>query len=119
MDKLRVVSWFSGIGAFEEGMKELGIDYNLVNYCEFEKYPSKAYSLIHNVPESLNLGDINNVDETKLEDFDLMTYGFPCFTGDTLVLTDDGYKNIKDIKIGDYVLDHTNQYNKVKKRFGK
>jgi DNA (cytosine-5)-methyltransferase 1 len=26
----------------------------------------------------LNLGDITKVDETKIEDFDLMTYSFPC-----------------------------------------
>lgn len=98
MDKLRVLSLFSGIGAFEEGMKELGIDYDLVNYCEFEEYPSKAYSLIHNVSEDLNLGDINNVDETKLDDFDLMTYAFPCqsfsIAGKRLGFDDPGKGNL-------------------------
>jgi DNA (cytosine-5)-methyltransferase 1 len=75
---LRVLSLFSGIGAFEEALKGLNIGYKLVNYCEFDKHASKAYSLIHSVPESLNLGDINEVDENSLPDFDLMTYGFPC-----------------------------------------
>lgn len=76
--KIKLLSLFSGIGAFEKGLINLGVDFKLINYCEFDKYPSKSYSLLYNVPESLNLGDINEVDETQLEDFDLMTYGFPC-----------------------------------------
>lgn len=78
MKKLRLLSLFSGIGAFEEVLKNIGVDYELINYCEFQKFISKAYSLIHSVDENLNLGDISKVDETKLKDFDLMTYGFPC-----------------------------------------
>lgn len=34
--------------------------------------------MIHNVDPNLNLGDITQVDENKLNDFDLMTWGFPC-----------------------------------------
>ncbi|USL89300.1 DNA (cytosine-5-)-methyltransferase [Bacillus phage vB_BceH_LY2] len=75
---LKVLSLFSGIGAFERGLDNLGINYELVGYSEFDKYASKSYSLIHNVSESLNLGDINKINEKDLPDFDLMTYGFPC-----------------------------------------
>nr|WP_180272941.1 DNA (cytosine-5-)-methyltransferase [Bacillus pumilus] len=75
---LRVLSLFSGIGAFEEALKNINIDFKLVNYCEFDSSVSKAYSIIHNVDEKLNLGDITTIDENKLDDFDLMTYGFPC-----------------------------------------
>lgn len=78
MKKLRVLSLFSGVGAFEEALNNIGVGFDLINYCEFQDYISKSYSLIHNVDESLNLGDITKVDETKLRDFDLMTYGFPC-----------------------------------------
>ncbi|MGA4713072.1 DNA (cytosine-5-)-methyltransferase [Bacillus safensis] len=78
MKKFRVLSLFSGIGAFEEALKNMDFDFKLVNYCEFDSAVSKAYSLIHNVDESLNLGDITQVDENNLDDFDLMTYGFPC-----------------------------------------
>lgn len=73
-----MLSLFSGIGAFEKALTRQNIDYELVNYCEIDKYASKAYSLIHNESESKNLGDITKVDETKLPDFDLMTWGFPC-----------------------------------------
>lgn len=52
--------------------------WELVNFCEFDKYATKSYCAIHNVDESLNLGDITKVDETKLADFNMMTWGFPC-----------------------------------------
>ena len=114
MEKLKVLSLFSGIGAFEKALEKLEIPYELVNYCEIDKYASKAYSLIHNVPENMNLGDITKINIDKLpKDIDLITHGSPCFTGDTLVLTKDGYKEIKDVKIGDEVLGHNNTYNRV------
>lgn len=52
--------------------------WELVNFCEFDKYAVKSYCAIHNVDESLNLGDITKVDEKKIADFDMMTWGFPC-----------------------------------------
>lgn len=63
--------------------------------------------------KSNNLGDISNVETQNIPDHDLFTYSFPCFTGDSLVLTDDGYKRIDEINIEDMVLTHTNQYKKV------
>lgn len=52
--------------------------WELVNFCEFDKYAVKSYCAIHNIDESLNLGDITKVDEKKIADFDMMTWGFPC-----------------------------------------
>lgn len=76
---VRLLSLFSGIGAFEKALTNLGIPFDLVAYCEFDKYASKAYSVIHNVSESMNLGDITKVDEKVLpQNIDLVTYGFPC-----------------------------------------
>lgn len=76
---IKYLSLFSGIGAFEKALQNLHIPYELVGYCEIDKYASKAYSLIHGVPESMNFGDITRLDESSLPiDIDLMTYGFPC-----------------------------------------
>lgn len=77
---MKLLSLFSGIGAFEKALERKGIDFELVNYCEFDKYASKSYSLIHNVPEVINLGDITKVNIEDLEPYsaDLITYGFPC-----------------------------------------
>lgn len=76
---MKVLSLFSGIGAFEKALDVLKIPYELVGYCEIDKYASKSYSAIHNVPETMNLGDITKIDEKALpKDIDLITYGFPC-----------------------------------------
>ena len=76
---MRVLSLFSGIGAFEKALKRIGLEYELVNYCEIDKHASKSYSQVHNVDEDLNLWDVRKVDTSKLpEDIDLITYGFPC-----------------------------------------
>ena len=75
---IRVLSLFSGIGAFEKALERQGIEHEIVAYCEIDKYASKSYSAIHNTPESKNLGDITKIDTDKLPDFDLMTWGFPC-----------------------------------------
>lgn len=76
---IKYLSLFSGIGAFEKALQRLEIPYELVGYCEIDKYASKAYSLLHKVPESMNYGDITKLNEKQLpSDIDLITYGFPC-----------------------------------------
>jgi DNA (cytosine-5)-methyltransferase 1 len=76
---MKILSLFSGIGAFEKALDNLGVEYELVNYCEIDKYASKSYAAIHNVSEDKNLGDITKVNEKELpKDIDLITYGFPC-----------------------------------------
>lgn len=76
---MKLLSLFSGIGAFEKALDRLNIEYELVNYCEIDKYASKAYAMMHDCDESLNLGDITKIDTTALpNDIDLITYGFPC-----------------------------------------
>ena len=39
---MKVLSLFSGIGAFEKVLENLNIDFDLVNYCEIDKYASKS-----------------------------------------------------------------------------
>ena len=75
---MNLLSLFSGIGAFEKALDNEGIKYNLVNYCEIDKYASRSYVAIHNVSEELNLIDVTKVDTSSLSDIDLITYGFPC-----------------------------------------
>lgn len=76
---LNVLSLFSGIGAFEKALDNLGIPYNLLAYCEIDKYASKSYSIIHNVPEEKNLKDVTKIDILDIDEpVDLITYGFPC-----------------------------------------
>lgn len=76
---LRVLSLFSGIGAFEKALERLGVEHEVVAYCEIDKYASKAYSIIHDIPESKNLIDVTKVDILDVDEtVDLISYGFPC-----------------------------------------
>ena len=76
---LKYLSLFSGIGAFESALTNLGVDYEVVNYCEIDKFASKSYSAIHGIPETKNLWDITKINVFNLpKDVDLVTYGFPC-----------------------------------------
>ncbi|WP_313069931.1 DNA (cytosine-5-)-methyltransferase [Lacrimispora sp.] len=52
--------------------------WELVNFCEFDKYAVKSYCAIHNESEDKNLGDITKVDETKLNTFNMVVGGSPC-----------------------------------------
>lgn len=89
--------------------------WELVNFCEFDKYATKSYCAIHNVDESKNLGDITKVDENELEDFNMICGGSPCFVAGTKVYTSKGFQNIEDVKVGDMVLTHKNRFKKVLK----
>ena len=75
---MKMLSLFSGIGAFEKALDRLGVSIDLVNYCEIDKYASKAFSLIHNIEEGKNLRDVREVNTRYISDLDLLTYGFPC-----------------------------------------
>lgn len=114
--QLKVVSLFSGYGTQELALKYSDINYLNVANCDISKSANIAYESLHKT-ELGNLGDISKIDETKFPNCDLLTYSFPCFTGDTLVLTNTGYKRIDEILVNDSVLTHTNTYKKVNKVF--
>lgn len=59
-------------------MERLNINYELVGFSEIDKFAIQSYCAIHSVDEKLNLGDIKNINEKDIPDFDLMTWGFPC-----------------------------------------
>ena len=76
---LKVLSLFSGIGAFEQALTNLNIPFELAAYCEIDKHASLAYSAVHQVPETLNLGDITKINLTTLPtNLDLLVFGSPC-----------------------------------------
>lgn len=77
--EIKVLSLFSGIGAFEKALKNIGVDFELINFCENDEYATKSYCKIHNVNSDLNLGDITKIEIEKLRtDIDLITHGSPC-----------------------------------------
>lgn len=75
---LKVISLFSGIGAHERALDELGIDFDLLHYCEWDKVKSKAYSLLYHETEDKNWGDITAVESEDVPKADLVVYSPPC-----------------------------------------
>lgn len=77
---IKVLSLFSGIGAFERACCRIGLDWELVNYCEIDRWASLSYSMVNQCDESLNLRDVRAVTADSVRDraVDLITYGFPC-----------------------------------------
>ena len=78
MSKLRVLSLFSGIGAFEKALTNLNIPFDLVGFSEIDKYAIKSYCAIHNVDIGKNLGDITKINLNTVGDFDILVGGSPC-----------------------------------------
>lgn len=76
---MNLLSLFSGIGAYEKALENLNINYNLIGFSEINPHAVKSYCSIHQVDESLNLGDITSIDISNINSkVDLLTYSFPC-----------------------------------------
>ena len=74
MQKIKVITLFSGIGSQEMALRNLGIDYEVVGISEIDKFAIKSYEAIHGKVH--NFGDISKIEE--LPYCDLLTYSFPC-----------------------------------------
>lgn len=112
MVHLRVFEAFAGVGSQHMALRNLGVDYEVVGVSEIDKFAHQSYEAIHG--ETKNFGDISKLQPEDLPDFDLFTYSFPCFTGDSLIFVKEkGYVPIKQVAVGDFVLTHTGEYKEV------
>ena len=80
---IKVGTFFSGIGSPEKALQKL-VNENLIDgyelqfFSEIDRNAIKSYCAIHNVDETLNLGDIKKIKGTDLKCCDLWIGGFPC-----------------------------------------
>src|SRR5574344_1194026 len=111
---IRLIELFAGIGAQAKALENLCVDFEHYRICEFDKYAVQSYNAVHGTQfetsdiTKINASDLGITDTDKYEY--IMTYSFPCFTADSLVLTQNGYRNIDEIIVGDKVLTHTNNH---------
>lgn len=113
--KVRVVELFSGVGAQRMALTRLmkkhpEIECEFVAQCDIDKFAIKSYNAIWG--ETPNLGDVSKLE--KLPDCDIVTWSFPCFTGETLVRTKEGWKEIRNVVAGDVVETHDGWHNVLK-----
>lgn len=74
MEKLKVLELFGGIGACSKALERLGIDYEIADYVEIDKYAVKSFNAMHNThfePQDILTWD-------KDIDVDLIMHGSPC-----------------------------------------
>ena len=74
MEKIKILELFGGIGACSKALKRLGINYEIVDYVEIDKYAVKSFNAIHNT--SFEPQDICKWD--KDINVDLIMHGSPC-----------------------------------------
>ena len=71
---LKILELFGGIGACSKALERLGIEYEIVDYVEIDKYAVKSFNAIHNT--NFEPQDICNWD--KNIEVDLIMHGSPC-----------------------------------------
>lgn len=74
MRKLKIIELFGGIGACSKALERLGIDYEIVDYVEIDKYAVKSFNAIHDT--NFEPQDICKWD--KNVEVDLVMHGSPC-----------------------------------------
>ncbi|WAE77301.1 DNA cytosine methyltransferase [Escherichia phage ph0011] len=113
MKPIRVLSLFNGMSVGYMALKDAGIPVEKYYSSEIDKFAIAESQA--NFPDIIQLGDVTKWREWDIEwdKIDLLMGGFPCFPAGTMIMTNKGHKDIKDIKIGDMVLTHTGQYQKV------
>ena len=74
MNKLKVLELFGGIGACSKALEKLGIEYEIADYVEIDKYAVKSFNAMHNT--NFEPQDITKWD--KDIEVDLVMHGSPC-----------------------------------------
>ena len=74
MNKLKVLELFGGIGACSKALERLGIDYEIADYVEIDKYAVKSFNTMHGT--NFEPQDICKWD--KDIEVDLIMHGSPC-----------------------------------------
>ena len=71
---MKVLELFGGIGACSKALERIGIDYEIADYVEIDKYAVKSFNAIHNT--NYEPQDICEWD--KDIEIDLIMHGSPC-----------------------------------------
>lgn len=76
---IKVGTLFSGIGAPEQALNKLGVDYELLFAGDIDRYCKRAYFANYKIDQSKWHNDITNFDATPfLDKIDLLIGGSPC-----------------------------------------
>jgi DNA (cytosine-5)-methyltransferase 3A len=71
-----VLSLFDGMSCGQIALKKLSVSVDKYYACEVDKYAIQQ--TLHNFPNTIQLGDVCNVDVSKLDHIDILIGGSPC-----------------------------------------
>nr|DAZ75907.1 MAG TPA: Cytosine specific methyltransferase [Caudoviricetes sp.] len=74
MSKLKLLELFGGIGACSKAFERIGINYEIVDYVEIDKYAVKSYNSIHGT----NFEPQDITSWNKDIEVDMIMHGSPC-----------------------------------------
>ena len=72
---MRIVELFAGIGACSKALKRIGLNTEIIDAVEIDKYAIASFNAIHNT--NFEVQDIKEWNK-GLKDIDLITHGSPC-----------------------------------------
>lgn len=72
---MKIIELFAGIGACSKALENIGIDLEIVDAVEIDKYVMKSFNAIHRT--NFEVQDITKWDK-DFKDIDLITHGSPC-----------------------------------------
>lgn len=75
MKKLKIASFFAGVGGIDLGFEQTGA-FETIYANEFDEYAVKTFEANFNI--KVDCRDINEVKASEIPDFDVMLGGFPC-----------------------------------------
>jgi DNA (cytosine-5)-methyltransferase 1 len=113
------LSLFSGAGGDTFGLEQAG--WKVTHFSEFNETAVQTHlaAFPHSslLLDSHGSKDIKKVPDATFEALngkvDLIFAGFPCFVGGTLVLTNQGYKEIQNVTLEDKLLTHTGKFQSI------
>tara|TARA_B100000945_G_C20336374_1_gene575098 strand:+ start:71 stop:1072 length:1002 start_codon:yes stop_codon:yes gene_type:complete len=73
---IKVFEMFSGYGGASFALQKANIKFKTIGFSEIDKVAIKCYQ--NNFPKVKNFGDCTKIKPSEIEDFDLLTAGFPC-----------------------------------------
>ena len=110
---MTILPAFNGLSGARLALDDTNLVLDSYYSSEADKYAIKVAD--DNFPQDIpyKLGDITKIDTSVLPSIDLLVGGSPCFIAGTKTIAAEGYKNIEGIVVGDEVMPHTQDFNKV------
>ncbi len=79
MEKIKLATVFSGIGAIEQALSRLNYNFEIKFACDIDKFVKQTYFANYNISENQWYEDVHNINGKKYENqIDLFVGGSPC-----------------------------------------